>query len=355
MYQGRGKWVDNRGYIMKLLAPVAVIVLGFMLVRGPTPVTKAGAGGPQPTPPSVLGPALTETSPAPQFTPAVFTTTCGSSRTTSTAAEQMVLTLTNQLRAQNGLGALALSSGDLRSADTHSLQMAQSGTFAHDSYPNTLARTTACGSSATVIAENIAGNGSGDPNSTFQQYVNSPEHKANLLAPAMHFVGISFEQGIYNDGTTTWQGFFMNTMTFSDQDGGGVNPGPQPTPTPAPSVPLTATITGPTQAQVGQAVTLTVGGTGSSVPWYAVNYGDGQSANWQQTPQFTHVYQAAGQYGPIGYLGDGTTGITSTGAQMFITVSQSPSSPTPQPTQPPGSALCQVLRNGQSLAQFPCP
>lgn len=335
-----------------ILALVAIVLFGFLILAPVSPLRISAQ-----TPPDVLGPVLNYATPDGLFATPNETTICGSNHSTPTANEQMMVTLTNQLRSSHNLQPLSISPSLEKSADTHSLQMASTGVFAHDSYGATLARTQSCGSPTQSIDENIAGNSTGDPTATFNQYVNSPPHLANLLDPNMVSVGVSFEEGIYNDGTTTWPNFFMNTMTFASTADSNTNPQPTPTPTqnptpqptPTPGT-VTAQISGPSQASVNQSVTFVVTGSGASQPWFAILFGDGTSATWQQGTTFAHTYTTAGTYTVSGYYGDGSNGQTSTPATMSIVVSTS--TPTP-------SANCQeaYFRNG-ILTQGPvinCP
>jgi chitinase len=222
--------------------------------------------------------------------------------------------------------------------------MATTGVFAHDSYGATLARTQSCGSPTQSIDENIAGNGSGDPTATFNQYVNSPPHLANLLDANMVSVGVSFEEGIYNDGTTTWPNFWMNTMTFaSTADPSTPTPQPTPTPTPSPTGLVAPTVS---LSVSGLAATFTVTGQ-ATVPYYAVAYGDGTSASWQQGHLFSHTYTSAGTYGAAAWVGDGSTGQISPSKSVSVTVGNQPTpTPTPSPTPQPNACRQAYFLNG---------
>jgi uncharacterized protein YkwD len=331
---------------MKKLIPLFAL-LAFVMVLAPHIAFSQGHVGQTPAP-SVIGPPLSAAvSPR-------ETTVCGSTHSTPNANEQAVIDMTNQLRVSHGVPALSVSPSLERSADTHSLQMAATGVFAHDSYGATLARTQSCGSPTQSIDENIAGNGSGDPTATFNQYVNSPPHLANLLDANMVSVGVSFEEGIYNDGTTTWPNFWMNTMTFaSTADSSTPTPQPTPSPTRTPTpTPAPTGLVAPTVSLSTSGLTATFTVTGqATVPYYAVAYGDGTSASWQQGHVFSHTYTSAGTYGAVAWVGDGSTGQISPARAVSVTVGSQPTpQPTPSPTPQPNVCRQAYFLNG-ALAQ----
>ena len=158
--------------------------------------------------------------------------TCTSARTTNTAAEASVIQQINQLRQQHGLRALTPTPALTRAADSHSLQMAASGVFAHDSLAVTQARFQNCGNPAPPLDEAIAG-GNSDPTATFNQWVNSPPHLEIMLDSSMVAMGVAQEVGIYVAGGQTYQGFSMWTLAESASLDSG-QPAPQPTPAPQP-------------------------------------------------------------------------------------------------------------------------
>ena len=249
-------------------------------------------------------------------------TSCTSTHTTLSPAENSIVTQNNALRASHGLQPLVVSTALNKAAAMQSTTMATTGVFAHDTYTNTLARIQSCGNAATTIDENIAG-GNADATATFSQWQNSPEHLANMLDSRMAAVGVSEVNGIYVDSSgTTWglplPGTFpLWTADFSDvvdQGGGGGGT-------------LTAHVSAPTAATVNTAVTITASGTGNvGALYYYVIYGDGAAApGWQTSPTFSHTYTSTGSFTVSGYVYD--TG-RSTGQQagpvtQAITVSTS--------------------------------
>jgi len=109
--------------------------------------------------------------------------------------DQQMLDLMNGARATAGASALAPAPGLRTLALDWSTFMADGGTggvLEHN--PNVRARLPINGAaSATAWAENVASWSPGtgrDAASVFGLYMNSPGHKANILNPAMRFVGI---------------------------------------------------------------------------------------------------------------------------------------------------------------------
>ena len=99
--------------------------------------------------------------------------------------EARIVTLVNAERAKAGLRPLALSSCADRFAEEWSARMATTGTFAHR--PDLGALLSSC--SARGVGENIAyGNVSADE--MMRMWMNSPGHRANILAPSFTHIGV---------------------------------------------------------------------------------------------------------------------------------------------------------------------
>jgi uncharacterized protein YkwD len=98
------------------------------------------------------------------------------------AEEAAFITLLNQYRQQNGLGALRVSPALTAAARWHSGDMAARGYFNHvDSLGRTpFDRVLAFGYPSRAVGENIAA-GLGDAAGTFNQWRNSPGHNQNML------------------------------------------------------------------------------------------------------------------------------------------------------------------------------
>lgn len=131
--------------------------------------------------------------------------------------EWVMLALINDYRAQNGLTALQMTQTLSNAAEFHSADMASRNYFGH---------TLASGASwadnmaafgygyATYRAENIAA-GNLSAAGTFQQWLNSPEHNANMLNANVSAIGIGRASGTGSDFGTYW------TTTFGGLVDGG--------------------------------------------------------------------------------------------------------------------------------------
>jgi hypothetical protein len=127
-----------------------------------------------------------------------------------TPHEAQLFNLTNQARAANGLVQLRVAAGATDVARNWTRYMATSGSFRHN--PNYVAELRAYGqSNATAFSENIA-YGHPTADALFNGYMASPTHRANILAPAMRFVGI----GSVRDAA----GRVYNTMNFVNAEDG---------------------------------------------------------------------------------------------------------------------------------------
>jgi len=114
----------------------------------------------------------------------------GKPQVAQSEAEQL-FALTNQTRAAYGLGTLkwdpALAAGALR----HCFRMAQEGPIAHryGGEPDVTERAAQAGAHFSLIEENIA---VGANSARIQQgWMNSPDHRANLLNPGIDRVGVA--------------------------------------------------------------------------------------------------------------------------------------------------------------------
>jgi uncharacterized protein YkwD len=131
--------------------------------------------------------------------------------------EWAMLTLINQYRAANGLHELEMTQTLSDAAEYHSVDMATRDYFDH-TLSNGLSwseNMTAFGYGfETYRAENIAA-GNATALDTFQQWVNSPGHNANLLNPNVTAIGT----GRAYSGTSEF-GFYW-TATFGGVVDGG--------------------------------------------------------------------------------------------------------------------------------------
>jgi uncharacterized protein YkwD len=161
--------------------------------------------------------------------PADAQATCTSLRQTNTVEEAKLVALMNQFRADNRLGPLTATPALTRAAVSHSDFMAGSGLFQHDDVFTTSRRFEACGNGSGLnLAENIAG-GNADALATFNQFKNSPEHRANMLG-AFVAVGVGESVGTFQG----FGGFPFWTVEFGSVVDGTVTPPPVPIPVPVP-------------------------------------------------------------------------------------------------------------------------
>lgn len=100
---------------------------------------------------------------------------------TLTNAEEKLLELTNEVRAQHGRAPLTMSPRLMESARKHASWMANAGSLTHTS---------------DQVAENIAW-GQADAAEAIDSWMNSPGHRANMLSEEYTEIGVA---GYYVDG-----------------------------------------------------------------------------------------------------------------------------------------------------------
>jgi hypothetical protein len=111
-----------------------------------------------------------------------------------TVAEQYLLAMANQERAQRGIQPLAWDEHLAAAARQHALRMAQQNAISHQfpGEPALESRTAAAGARFSLIAENVAI--APTPQVLHTEWMNSPGHRANLLEPHENAVGIAVIQ-----------------------------------------------------------------------------------------------------------------------------------------------------------------
>ncbi len=108
-------------------------------------------------------------------------------------AEQTLLQLTNQSRAQHGLPPLGWDAALARAARGHAIRMSREpGEIEHQypGEPELTTRASQAGAHFTTISENIAAATAGVAEIE-RGWMNSPVHRANILNPRLNVVGIS--------------------------------------------------------------------------------------------------------------------------------------------------------------------
>jgi uncharacterized protein YkwD len=123
-------------------------------------------------------------------------------------AESKILELMNEKRTEAGLSALALDNTLLQIARYKSNDMIQNNYFDHTTLQGQkwTSWLDAINYQYTTTGENIAYNNY-DPIQLFNQWWNSPEHKANMMNSSYTKVGIGVLEG---------NGKYMGTQTFSN-------------------------------------------------------------------------------------------------------------------------------------------
>jgi hypothetical protein len=162
-------------------------------------------------------------------TPAHALTNCSTSTQALDAAEQELLRLINEFRAQNGVAPLKPSPNLSRAAAWMSEDMAAKGYFDHtDSLGRSpFQRVRDCGYASSGAGENLAIAGSAQQ--AFNLFVNSPYgHRENMLRAMWVVAGIGRAGGYWS-------------VVFGNVDDSGqawdTQPPPQPSPTPTPTRP----------------------------------------------------------------------------------------------------------------------
>ena len=102
--------------------------------------------------------------------------------------------LANQTRAENGLGTLAWDSALAAAALQHCKRMVTEGPISHryGGEPDLTSRAGQAGAHFSLIEENIAVGA--NPAKIHNAWMNSPDHRANLLSPDIDRVGIAVVQ-----------------------------------------------------------------------------------------------------------------------------------------------------------------
>src|SRR3954468_21065921 len=130
-----------------------------------------------------------------------------SAESTSSAFGSRLVTLVNQARAQHGLRALTVASGTSTVAAGWTSHMASQQALSHN--PNLGAQLESHGSpNWTTYSENVAFGDSSSADAMFTSYMNSAEHRANILDSHVRYIGV----GVVFTGSDAW-----NTLDFVDQ------------------------------------------------------------------------------------------------------------------------------------------
>ena len=154
---------------------------------------------------------------------------------TSSSYASRLVQLVNQARQQHGLPALTVTSGTSQVAAAWTAHLDAAKALAHN--PDLQHQLETHGSpNWTTYGENVGQGPSNDPDALFQAYMNSTEHRDNILNRAYRFTGVA----VILDGSTAWNTFdFVDSyQSASHSTSTTVKPKPAPTatrPAPAPS------------------------------------------------------------------------------------------------------------------------
>lgn len=155
---------------------------------------------------------------------------------TSSSYASRLIQLVNQTRQQHGLSALTVASGTSQVAAAWTAHLDASQTLAHN--PDLQHQLETHGSPDwTTYGENVGEGPSDDPDALFKAYMNSTEHRDNILNGHYRFTGVA----VVLDGSTAWNTFdFVDTYHSSTATSSTSQPKPKPSasstqPAPAPS------------------------------------------------------------------------------------------------------------------------
>ena len=120
-----------------------------------------------------------------------------------------LLTLVNNARAEHGLPALQLASGTTDVAAGWTAHLAAAGALSHN--PDLRRQLEDHGSANwSIYGENVGQGSAGDADGLFRAYMQSPEHRDNILTRAYRYVGVA----VVFTGSKSW-----NTFDFVDTYG----------------------------------------------------------------------------------------------------------------------------------------
>ena len=133
---------------------------------------------------------------------------------------QKVLELTNDFREENGLEPLKWDPELAQAAQDYSETMGEQDFFDHTGKDGSLPwdRTAAAGDDNTKVGENIAA-GQLTPEEVVQDWINSPDHRENMLDPDYEFLGVGYHEQNPDTGNLNYNYYW--TQEFG---GGGTPP-----------------------------------------------------------------------------------------------------------------------------------
>lgn len=138
---------------------------------------------------------------------AALLSTSAAAESSPSAFGSRLVSLINQARADHGLRALTVTSGTSTVAANWTNHLDQQQALSHN--PDLGHQLETHGSPDwTAYGENVGDGPTSSADTLFKAYMNSPEHRDNILGSAYRYVGV----GVVFDGSTAW-----NTLDFVDQ------------------------------------------------------------------------------------------------------------------------------------------
>lgn len=191
------------------------------------------------------------------------------------AFECQVLELTNQYRAQGGVGPLKRQQQLTNSARAHAKDMGDRNYFAHESLDgrSPFDRMKAAGFSGLTMAENISA-GQTTPRQVVDDWMKSPHHRDNIMNPTLTELGVGYYLAPSGKYKHMWVQNFGGGASA-----GGFAPKPQPTPTPQPKQTPTPT------PQPAATKCLTVEQVFVAAPCFFINVATGR---YEGPPELLH-------------------------------------------------------------------
>ncbi|HEY6068329.1 MAG TPA: CAP domain-containing protein [Gaiellaceae bacterium] len=125
-----------------------------------------------------------------------FSALAGEAKATPTAAELAMLQAMNAARQAHGVGPLRIDTRLQRTARSHSRVMLRTDSFSHGAFA---ARIRRAGVRARRVGENLAWaiGALAEAHAIVNLWLASPEHRANLLRPGYHIVGVGIRVGSF--------------------------------------------------------------------------------------------------------------------------------------------------------------
>jgi len=161
---------------------------------------------------------------------------------TSSSYASRLVQLVNQARQQHGLGSLTVASGTSQVAASWTAHLDAAQSLSHN--PDLRRQLETHGSGDwTTYGENVGQGPAEDPDALFQAYMNSAEHRSNILSSGYRFTGVA----VVLDGKTAWNTFDFvdsyHSTTAASSTPTPTKPKPKPTPRPAVTAPAPAPVT----------------------------------------------------------------------------------------------------------------